>query len=238
LIKYSDDALAITAAPTYFKPMIISNRKFSDGAFGPTNNPGLEMLKECLDMNGHRPRDIKLLLSIGTGDYHVDIFPEEGGSFTYIRKLIENLKKMALNPDPVHERLEELTQRAWKDMNYVRLSVTRDWALGKMKMDECKQNTLDNIQNMTEEYCRTSEVQIEVEKIAKILVEHRRNRMGSPYWTHVSTGSQFRCTLPSCRRTQQLLKKKDDLKAHIEKYHRNLHGRSQDEYVEEGKVDL
>lgn len=237
----ADNKLAITAAPTYFKPMIISNRKFSDGAFGPTNNPAVEMFKECLDMNGQRPEDIKLFLSIGTGDYHVDNFPDEKDVFKYPLRLIKSLTRMALNPDIAHQRMEDLAKNPRKshDIKYFRLNVTRGSALGKMKMDECKENTLDEIQRMTEEYCETPEVQSKIKEIAEILVEHRHERMSSPYWTHVSTGSQFRCTVPYCRRTQQLLKKKDELKRHIEIYHASdLKDRSQDDYLAEGKVDL
>ena len=221
--------------------MVISNRKFSDGAFGPTNNPSMEILRECLDMNGHRPQDIRLFLSVGTGDYHVENFPDEKGFLKYPLRLINSVKKMALNPDPVHQQVKDWITRAWKDFDikYFRLNVTKGSGLGDMKMDECNQNTLDKIQQMTEEYCQTAEVQSKIEEIANILVEHRRKRISSPYWTHVSTGSQFRCTVPSCRRTQQLLKKPDDLKYHIDTCHNSdLQGKSRDDYLADGKVEL
>src|ERR1700761_3095290 len=65
-ISIWEAARATTAAPSYFDPIEISNRKFGDGGFG-TNNPVMEMFWEVTHMNGSdaTKHGIKLILSIG-----------------------------------------------------------------------------------------------------------------------------------------------------------------------------
>ena len=59
-------ARATSAAPTYFKEILIEDIKFIDGGFG-TNNPCHEVIKEVRGMNNLNNDCIRCVISIGTG---------------------------------------------------------------------------------------------------------------------------------------------------------------------------
>ena len=105
----------------------------------------------------------------------------------------------------------------------------------RVKLDDY--TALDKIEDITERYCQS--IDDELDAVARILVDHRKERSDSEWWPLVSTGSQYRCTVTNCRRTQELLKKKKDLKKHIRSHSvEERDNQSVDYYVEQGTVDL
>jgi hypothetical protein len=221
---------ATTAAPTYFDSIEISNRRFTDGAFGETNNPTAEIFREVLDMNGNRPGDIKLILSIGTGDSKIKRY--QTGWKKYARFAV-GAKRKACDPNPPHKEMQR-TSNDWK-VPYYRLNVPKELGLYKVKLDDYA--ALGKIERITESYCETIVEQIG--QIAHILVKHRKERSMSAWWPLVSTGSQYRCTVKHCRRTQQLLKMEEELRRHIRRHStEELNSQSLEHYLKQGTVDL
>lgn len=202
-------ARATTAAPMYFDTIKISNRKFGDGGFG-TNNPALRMFFEVCQMNGNDPKCIKLLLSIGTGEVPVSRF--EKGVFRKYLQYINAARKLASDSADTHNTMDGIKQH-W-DVPYYRFDVPEKFGLGQIKLDEYKSDTLRRIESDTEKYC--NEIEGELEKVATILVGNRRARAVSTLWPLVSSGRQYRCTVKRCRRSQELLHCKHDLRVHLE----------------------
>ena len=214
-------ARATTAAPFYFEPIKISNRKFGDGGFG-TNNPAEEMLWEVTHMNGSDLSDhgIALLLSIGTGES--DIVRIGEGPIGKYRAYFNAAKKLASDSQRVHERLEGY-KKPFK-LPYYRFNVPKAHGLGDMKLDEWKKpnplkgrnkSTLDTIEEKTTTYCNEPRVRQNLKEVAQILVDHRKNRASLDIWGLISSGKQYRCTVEGCRRVQQLRPRKEDLADHL-----------------------
>jgi len=207
-------ARATTAAPFYFKPIQISNRKFGDGGFG-TNNPADEMLHEVSSMTGHNPKSIALLLSIGTGEVSISRF-QEGRIGKYLAYL-NAAKRLASDSAIAHERLQ--AQKTRFNIPYYRFNVPVDFGLGKIKLDEWKPDTLERIRNLTETYCGQSEVQRQLKEVARIMVDHRIARKESELWGFVSSGHQYRCAVERCSRCQELRPRRRDMVAHLKGKH-------------------
>ncbi|OCL02481.1 FabD/lysophospholipase-like protein, partial [Glonium stellatum] len=180
-------ARATTAAPSYFDPIEISNRKFGDGGFG-TNNPAAEMFWEVANMNGGDPKSVSLLLSIGTGESKINRFKD--GPVGKYRGYLNAARRLASSSAAVHENLQALGKAF--GIPYYRFNVPG--GLGKMKLDEWKprrgrkEGTLEKICSLTENYCNQSDVRKQLVKVAQILVEHRKDRAKSDMWGLVSKG--------------------------------------------------
>jgi hypothetical protein len=202
-------ARATTAAPFYFDTIEISNRKFGDGGFG-TNNPALEMWHEVTGMSGNDPNSIKLLVSMGTGKSTISRF--EKGTFKKALGYINAARKLASDSEEAHKTLEQMKEK-WH-IPYHRFNVPVTFGLGEVKLDEFKHDTLEKIERDTKKYCST--IEKELTDVAKVLVENRRHRTKSDLWPLVSTGKQYRCTVPKCHRTQELLQRVKDIRSHLE----------------------
>ncbi|RDW61321.1 hypothetical protein BP5796_11213 [Coleophoma crateriformis] len=220
-------ARATTAAPFYFDTIEISNRKFGDGGFG-TNNPAQEMYNEVSQMKGDDPSSIKLLVSIGTGESSISRI--ENGSFKKALGYINAARKLASDSEGVHKTMEQMKEK-W-EVPYHRFNVPLKFGLGKIKLDELKHDTLEKIEKDTTKYCNTIEKELEL--VAQILVDNRRNRSKSDMWSLVSTGKQYRCMVKKCRRTQELLPRESDLREHLKTAHENLTSSKINGYVQLG----
>jgi hypothetical protein len=230
-------ARATTAAPFYFDPIKISNRKFGDGGFG-NNNPAEEMRTEVSCMNGNDSKSIALLLSIGTGEIPISRF-EDGPLQKYIAYL-NAARRLASDAESAHERLE--SWRTDHELPYYRFNVKKGMGLDKIKLDEwktpkwynkCRESTLDRIRKATEKYCEQQEVQDQMRVVAKILVDHRNARKEHDLWPLVSRGEQYRCTVKKCRMCQRIIPRKEDLESHLRDRHKIGDDRMQ-EWLERG----
>lgn len=216
-------ARATTAAPFYFDPIKIANRRFGDGGFG-NNNPAEEMRTEVSCMYGNDPKSIALLLSIGTGE--IPITRIEKGHFKKYAAYLNAARKLASDAEAAHNRL-----LGWKtdaDLPYYRFNVPEGYGIDKIKLDEWKttkwyskdrESTLETIRKATLKYCQELKVQKDMRKVAAILVEHRRARKDRDLWPLVSRGEQYRCTFKRCRMCQQILPRKEDLESHLQEKH-------------------
>lgn len=234
-------ARATTAAPSYFNPIRIGNRKFGDGGFG-TNNPAEEMLAEVAAMNGQNVDNVALLLSIGTGDSDISRF-EKGPLRKYLG-YFNAARKLASDSKAPHERL--LAQKQWReDFQYHRFNVPTEFDLGKMKLDEwkkpgplnsCTESTIEKIRKTTERYCDQQKVKTRLQNVARILVRQRKLRAESDLWPFRCSGLQYRCTVKKCPRCQELKLRREELEDHLKEKHWNelRRGESLDSLVAKG----
>jgi Patatin-like phospholipase len=229
-------ARATTAAPLYFDPIKIGNRKFGDGGFG-SNNPAEEMATEVACMNGYDFNDcMDLLLSIGTGDMpSINRIAKEDAPLKKYATYLNAAKKLASDARDVHERLE--VRRQFYGLPYYRFNVPKDRGLNKIKLDEWKvpkwycpsrRHTLDKIRDATEAYCNETGTRNRLKDVATILVARRNARKTHDLWPLVSRGEQYRCTFQDCKMCQRVLPRKDDLVCHL----RTRHGVKEDEMKE------
>ena len=114
--------------------------------------------------------------------------------------------------------------------------------LGKIKLDEWKGNkgatTLDYIRAVTNAYLEDKEVQIEIRKTAKRLVDIRRARSMADIdqWERFCHGVQYVCPLLQCHHGGRPFSTRESFKSHIQEDH--LANRSEDELgaiLDEGK---
>lgn len=232
-------ARATTAAPLYFDPIKIANRKFGDGGFG-NNNPAEEMKTEVSSMNGSDLTSIALLLSIGTGEIPISRF-EDGLLQKYIA-YFNAARKLASDAESAHSRLI-----GWKrdaGLPYHRFNVPLGTGLEKIKLDEWKktpkwynrhsESTIETIRKATETYCAQEDVQRQLEEVAEILVKHRLKRREHELWPLVSRGEQYRCTFDKCRMCQQVVPRKEDLEWHLRRKHEVRDGKDMEEWIQQG----
>lgn len=211
-------ACATTAAPTYFAPVDIGNRKYGDGGFG-TNNPAEELRIEVERMHGKGDTGANLMVSIGTGEAKgIHRIPKTGGLqqlYGYWRAA----KKLASESAEAHQSMSHHAETPSNGWTYHRLNVSRRYELGNMKLDEWKRNkkTLRKIEDETMKYC--DEIRAELEEIATQLVDRRRARCKSADWDFFSTGDQYRCILTPCNKPQKLFRTRDALRKHLKTVH-------------------
>jgi hypothetical protein len=229
-------ARATTAAPLYFDPIKIGNRKFGDGGFG-SNNPAEELATEVACMNGYDFDDcMDLLLSIGTGDMpSISRIAKEDAPLKKYTTYFNAAKKLASDARDVHERLQ--VRKEYRKLPYYRFNVPKNRGLDKIKLDEWKgpkwycpsrRRTLDKIRDATEAYCNELDTRAHLKEVAKILVKRRNARKTHDLWPLVSRGEQYRCTFQDCKMCQRVLPRKDDLICHL----RTKHGVKEEEMEE------
>ncbi|KAE9988815.1 hypothetical protein EG328_007419 [Venturia inaequalis] len=194
-------ARATTAAPLYFDPIKIGNRKFGDGGFG-SNNPAEEMATEVASMHGHDFSCMSVLLSIGTGDMPPIIrIAREDGWLKKYGTYLNAAKKLASDARAVHQRLDSLKKCINPGLPYYRFNVPSRSGLDKIKLDEWKgpkwywrpsrKRTLDKIREATEAYCGRDEVRAQLMEVAEKMVKHRSTRKTHDLWPLVSRGEQY-----------------------------------------------
>lgn len=243
-------ARATTSAPTYFDPVKIQNRKYGDGGFG-TNNPVCELYWEAIQMHGNDASSISLLISIGTGQSEVSRLAD--GAFRKFYAYFKAAKKLASDSEGMHDNFLRIKP---EDLQYSRLNVPNEHGLGDMKLDEWKKqgglkftktcvrrrkesdSTLSKIKYITDSYCKQPTVKAELEKVAEILVNHRRARCrDSRLWELFSTGVQYRCMARKCRKAMKLHPCRDSLQHHLIMKH-DYRDETEDEREElEKKID-
>lgn len=241
-------ARATTAAPFYFDPIDIQNRRYGDGGFG-TNNPVCELYMEVKAMHGNDPSAIAMVLSIGTGTAGAQIKRYNSGTINKWIGYLTAAKQLASSSEDEHTRMRGFKPR---HLHYFRLNVPASTGLGKMKLDEWKakggikrrktNKTLEKIRQLTNDYLEDPEVQDEIRQIATILVNHRRQRAGetpgsSRRWELYATGVQYRCTYSDCWKSQKLRSCAEDLREHLKREHgfRNAPADELEQMVEKGK---
>jgi hypothetical protein len=202
---------ATSAAHTYFEPIMIGSDYFSDGGVG-YNNPSEEVYYEVLYKEEERrsSNPIDLFLSIGTG---ADDEEEEDDKqnntrkhrvsrsiFKHLSGLSKLLTGHATDVETVNERMQRFQFQGDRKMfDYYRWSGGKK--LSNLKMDEwklktdSKKSTQEMIEEWVQEYMANPQRQIEVQDVAKALVQRRRRRCADlDKWPRFSHCTRVRCT--------------------------------------------
>ena len=125
-------ARATSAAPTYFKPVVIDGLEYLDGGFG-ANNPCAEIYHEVKKMNNNAEKCVSFILSIGTGkNNNVSRFHGQGMSRYW--NYLNFARKWATDSERTHDQMTQYGEISTFKFHYCRLNVEE--GLGSMKMDQ------------------------------------------------------------------------------------------------------
>ncbi|RDW86016.1 hypothetical protein BP5796_04341 [Coleophoma crateriformis] len=190
-------ARATSAAPGYFKPLIIEGEEkevqFMDGGL-EYNNPSLLAFYEMEYMakNTHATRNIELrgcLVSIGCGISAFDVFPEDKQwpATRYI-KLLRAFRKIATDTEKAHKDVKAATDL--HQFPYYRFNVDKglekvmldDWGYkrrefvedGEQKSERLR--TFEYFRRVTLNYLEQPNVKEKMRDCAKLLVRYHRQR--------------------------------------------------------------
>lgn len=200
---------ATSAAPTYFKPMTIDGDEYLDGAV-EANNPSRELfhevksIKECPPNVAH---PFRVFVSIGTGKP-----PRESLSWQKASKLLRPFKKATrigryaikslTEAERTHEQMERENLDCYFRFNehsgYLGMVALNEWKKREIGKDN-KGDTLVYIRECVDREVGREEFQANIQKCAKLLVEHRRqracawNRAAASRWERFSECVRFKC---------------------------------------------
>ena len=125
-------ARATSAAPTYFKPVVIDGLEYIDGGFG-ANNPCAEIYDEVKRMNNHYEKCVYLILSIGTGK-NKKLNRFQGHGIGRYWNYLNFARKWATDSEKTHDQMIRDKRNSPFKFHYYRLNVEE--GLGLMKLDE------------------------------------------------------------------------------------------------------
>lgn len=203
-------ARAATAAPFYFKEVIIDEDKktkeklsYSDGGFGHTNNPtsvGIYELHDLYSQDGERAK-LGAIVSIGTS--RADNMPSGKGIFKRVRKAFTNAT------DPQHVACQVAY---YHPTHYWRLNDSRqglnieldEWKPGRSS-DNPGHKTLAKIRNAFREWAQDRDNAEMIRNCAYDLVRRRRVRaLDRSKWERYAIAAEFQCKYPQCNTVHEL----------------------------------
>ena len=243
-------ARATSAAPTYFRPIKISNNEhgsvtFKDGGFG-SNNPSEEAYNDIIEKHGGISQKMGPFISIGTGIPPIEFFSKKKGN---LNNAITNLKAALRLPSRtvgVHHRMERHANYDNKKcFPYFRFDGGE--RLGEIALDEWKGHrltwltgkdkepgftTLEKMFVATAAYLAEPKVQQDLTECARILVRRRRLRVrNSSEWDRYAAFSYYDCNVQGCDRTRS--NKADDFREHLRRYHQKIAEKEMEQRVRE-----
>lgn len=217
-------ALATSAAPTYFQPLVFQDQTFFDGAVGEdSNNPVFLGYHEVKQMHHEEPANIT---SIGTGILTPDNTYTPGKTFLQKLNLPKAMAKSVGNSDNIHRRfIQHLTPinkllliEGTPGILYQRFNLPFDASLGgisTIKLDSWDppidgSKTTAHIQASVNHYLRDPHVQREMYELAEFLVDLRRQRAKTEAWENKALDHvYYECpSEQKCRRTTRFPSRK------------------------------
>ena len=213
-------ARATTAAPTYFKPLIIGKEKFVDGGWGSANNPTWHAYQEVCQMEGNKSDAIELTVSIGTGkaDKVRPVARRGTGIVAEYKTLLKYSAAATTDSEEKHRVMKGLPTTT--EDNYQRFNV--DGGLGDVNLGEWKVRgernlTLEKIAGQTRAYLDQEDTKRRLRKVARTLVKNRQERSKDPKWDIVATGHRYRCSVDGC--LENIFTREEDLRIHLQNLH-------------------
>jgi hypothetical protein len=193
--------------------MVIGEAEYIDGAF-ESNNPSYELWNEITARSKNRTADtFQVFVSFGTGKPAKD----PGLAVSRSSKLVRPIKKLwkigqysigrLTEAEQTHTQMKDRFRDHEMQDKYHRFNVD-DPVLGTIELDEWiegkkgKDDTLLFIRKAVAEEFENEEVQEDLRKCAKLLVDHRRgracasSRKAASRWERFSKCITFRC--PHC----------------------------------------
>ena len=201
-------ARATSAAPSYFKSTRLYEYRYFDAAVN-INNPSNEMYKEVSLINKTH-ESIELLLSIGTGN-------QKGNTTKAKHSLQKELNDIS---DLVHQKI--LQAKKQDPFTYYRWDVQgglQDVRLDEWKPIESGDITLSRIENATNRYLDSPEVEEQIRGCADLLVRARSLRAQTMRWEMYATGTRYRCPIPDCPDQSQRFQNRNELMDHLQTVH-------------------
>ncbi|KAI1619666.1 acyl transferase/acyl hydrolase/lysophospholipase, partial [Exophiala viscosa] len=99
-------ARATSAAPSYFEPMVIRGRSFTDGGIGETNNPSWEGKLHYHRNHGLREEERMVMINVGTGTLPEEFYEahDQGALRPWWTRLVPNglVNALGLVADLIH----------------------------------------------------------------------------------------------------------------------------------------
>ncbi len=216
-------ARATTAAPSYFKPLIIDDEKFLDGGFGTANNPTWHALWEVSQMSANNPQAVALIVSIGTGKADIvhPVAKRGAGLWGNWKAIIRYSAATTTDSEATHIRVDQISRQTGR--HYERFNV--DGGLGSVDLGEWKVKhgrnlTLEKIQQQTRVYLDQPDIQTRLMRVAEELVRMRQERSKTTKWEIVATGRRYRCVVDQC--PAEIFTREEDLKIHLVRFHSTL----------------
>jgi hypothetical protein len=224
-------ARATSAAPTYFDPIVIENKEYSDGGVG-NNNPALLMLQEVTDKAGKDAykEALSVVVSIGAGQKPTKRlmvkhrFPRFS-SLKPVKRLssiIKSLKDTSTDSEKTHAWISDLMREIGFG-NYYRWDGGEQ--VGGVGMDEWhpsqkgkKPPTSTFIEQHVRTYMAQPHIAQEVEKYARELVRRRRERISHKPGDGVWRRHAY-CTMLPCPYCGDLHGTRNAVKNHINQEH-------------------
>ncbi|MCJ1359612.1 MAG: hypothetical protein MMC33_009614 [Icmadophila ericetorum] len=219
-------ARAATAAPFYFRPLVIENGsekiEFIDGGFSETNNPTKQGL---LDIREEHGKDtINIVVSVGTA--RCNKAPGRGRFFRLV-EFAEDAVEKVTNPEAVHEEVADWAGDKVNGFTYYRfnepgaLNINLDEWEPKRGLFQ-KRPGSKSIKTMDDAFAKWSskrETHRDFEACARALVNCRRERASTckASWETFATGATFTCRIKGCKRRAST--NRDEFREHLVQVH-------------------
>ena len=198
-------ARATSAAPNYFKEIIIDGYSYTDGAAGH-NNPAILAHCEVCDKETQAADSaypIRLLVSIGTGQKsdRIDRVKHTIPHLPRVQRALDLLRRVEVeltNADQADQTVRTVMRQHKRD--YYRW--TGGEHIGALKLDKWKPegrrsklSTKDYIEQKVDEFVQSPAVKNKMRECAAALVNHRRARLAynRSRWKRNTYCCKFRC---------------------------------------------
>jgi hypothetical protein len=215
-INIKSVCLATAASPTYFPSVSILGEKFRDGALWMAN-PSMELYREVHSMHPDVDSPIYCFVSIGCGK-------QKRGGLPLLRPSLYEREQRKVD-DVLQSRKRVVGQK----FDYFRLNGPADLIDVKpsdWKVESNRKSITNRIERATKKYLEPPEVKKEIERLAKVLVDYRRQRARTARWEQFALGIEYTCNW--CKEPQE---DRDDLIAHVLKRHKEVKAQFPDKYV-------
>ena len=235
-LKIWQVARATSAAPGYFTPIKIETGngseviKFMDGGFG-SNNPSVEAYRDVVFKHGSM--HMGPFISIGTGTTQVNRFGKGSNNLSAVLAILKAAFKLPSRTTNAHENMVDRADEDGEErFPYFRFDGGS--ALGKVDLDEWETHrltrvtekngdpgskTLEKIDAAVKLYLKNKEVQKNLAKCAKLLVDRRRLRArDASRWDRYASYSYYVCGVKGC--SERRMNTAHDLKEHFRKDHK------------------
>lgn len=192
-LELREAARATSAAPSYFEPMIIRGRSFTDGGIGETNNPSWEGRLHYYQNHGLREQERLVMINVGTGTLPEDFYgthdQETPPTRPWWTRLVPNglVNALGLVSDLVHiateseqraVQLSYLSSMVPEQLFFERFSA--DTGIHGIKLDDWRAITdkdgPSEIEVKTDAYLQKPEVRARLTTAAKKLADVYVNR--------------------------------------------------------------
>ena len=177
------------------------------------NNPSVEAYRSVNQVHHNDLQTVKVLVSIGSGQQLKAEPPFSSGIKGYVKDFQSEISH------------QEMLQATMNHADYFRLNVQS--GLFSLAFDEWKgkkgNETLDLIRTKTAEYLQSPDVKSDITKIAKQLVEIRRQRStwepDLDRWERFCHGVEYACPVSTCNVGAKRYKTRRSLQDHLKATH-------------------